>query len=95
MLERNCMALLDAKFDEGKNVCVGLDTDPDPEKGISKEIDAFLRDKYKIPPSGSQGVVMRRFNEEIISATCDFVGAYKFNLKFYLAELHQLSLIHI
>ncbi len=86
MAERNCSAMLDAKFSEGKNVCVGLDTD---SSEISKEIDEFLRNKYKIPPSGSQGVVMRRFNREIIGATCDLVAAYKYNYWFYANQMYQ------
>lgn len=86
MRERNCMEMLNAKFSEGKNVCVGLDTDP---KEISEEIDDFLRGKHHLPPSHSIGPLMSAFNKEIIKATCDIVDAYKFNLKFYLAELHQ------
>jgi len=82
----NCAEMLDAKFAEGKNVCVGLDTDP---QEISKEIDEFLRDKYKIPPSASQGVVMREFNKEIVRATCDLAGAYKYNYWFYANQLYQ------
>jgi len=86
MSQRNCMVLLNTKFDEGKNVCVGLDTDPTE---ISQEIDAFLRDKYKIPLYGSQGAVMRRFNEEIIRATCDLVAAYKYDYWFYANQMYQ------
>ena len=59
-----------SKNNEGKFICVGLDTD------ITK-IPAFLRDK----PDG-----VFKFNQSIIEATKDFAAAYKINFAFYERE---------
>jgi orotidine-5'-phosphate decarboxylase len=80
------MAMLKAKLDQGKYICAGLDTDPEK---ISGEIEALIRREDKLPPCGAVGPLMHGFNRRIIEQTKDLVCAYKFNLKFYLAELHQ------
>lgn len=59
-----------SKNDEGKFICVGLDTD------INK-IPAFLRNE----PDG-----VFRFNQLIIEATKDYAAAYKINFAFYERE---------
>lgn len=86
MKKRNFMRLLEAKFKSGKHVCVGLDTDPEK---ISEEIEVLIREEYGLPPSNAIGPLMFGFNRRIIEMTKDLVCAYKFNLKFYLAEMHQ------
>lgn len=82
------MEKLRSKWAENKQVCVGLDTDPGE---ISQEVVRSLRSKHHLPLtySISNGLLMSAFNKEIIRETCDLVCAYKFNLKFYLAELHR------
>lgn len=80
MRKRSCMEMLQGKFEEGKNVCVGLDTSL---KEISKEVEEFLRGTYCLPPSGASGPLMLAFNREIIEATKDLVACYKLNRAFY------------
>lgn len=69
MEQRNFMDLLQARWDEGKSVCVGLDSD------VAK-LPETVRDS-------SDETAQRRFNEAIVEATCDLVCAYKPNLAFY------------
>jgi len=61
---------LQAKFSEGKHICVGLDTD------VNK-IPEFMR--------GSSDAVFE-FNKAIIEATVDEAASYKINLAFYESE---------
>ncbi|MGA3150355.1 MAG: orotidine-5'-phosphate decarboxylase [Candidatus Saccharimonadales bacterium] len=66
-MERNFMQLLHARWDEGKFVCVGLDSDVTKlPKSVASHRDAQLE-----------------FNERIIDATHNLVCAYKPNLAFY------------
>jgi orotidine-5'-phosphate decarboxylase len=66
--------MLEAKWAEGKFVCVGLDSD-------------YEKISPKIRGIGlSPGWVITSFNQAIISATKDLVCAYKLNMAFYLAH---------
>ena len=62
--------LIDGKWDEGKFVCVGLDSERD------KIPQATVKD------SDEETLVF--FNSAIVDATCDLVCAYKPNWAFYL-----------
>ena len=64
---------LQAKWDEGKFVCVGLDTD---QGRLPRFWDASFKDKSSI---------QFLFNREIIGATHDLVCSYKPNSSFYEA----------
>lgn len=76
-MKRNFMALLRAKWDEGKFVCVGLDSDfaKIPESAIC----GGIRSNIKVADS----IVC--FNRQIIEATYDVAGFYKLNSAFYEA----------
>lgn len=71
MPERVFREMVQAKWDEGKSVCVGLDSD-------HVKIPAMI--KLEEEDRG-----MARFNFEIVNATHDVVCAYKPNLAFYEA----------
>jgi orotidine-5'-phosphate decarboxylase len=74
--ERNFMELISARWDEGKFVCVGLDSDVTKlPRSIAAHRDAQLE-----------------FNERIIDATHDLVCAYKPNLAFYASSYGMLKL---
>lgn len=66
---------LQTKWDEGKFVCLGLDTD------LTK-LPPYLLEKHKDYPADAAFI----FNEEIIQATKDLVCAYKPNIAFYEGE---------
>lgn len=66
------MEMLQAKWDEGKFVCVGLDSDP-----TRLPAGRFL---YRSRHSSHMQAV---FNKSIVDATKDLVCAYKPNLAFY------------
>ena len=72
MMNRNFMALLRAKWDEGKFVCVGLDTD------ITKIPECVRGGEYEAD-------IIVDFNKAIVNATKDLVCAYKPNTAFYEA----------
>lgn len=76
MSERNFMDLLQARWAEGKFVCVGLDSD---ERKIPN---VFT----------SRAAVQRQFNAKIVDATKDLVCAYKPNLAFYHGDLGKVRL---
>lgn len=72
---------LQAKWDEGKSVCVGLDSELSkiPHEahrtgGIHTDIDDWCH------------YTLREFNQRIVGATHDLVCAYKPNLAFYMAH---------
>ncbi len=69
MSERDFRELLEARWAEGKFVCVGLD--PDIEK-----IPRHILEDDLFDPQWS-------FNQQIVDATCDLVCAYKPNAAFY------------
>jgi orotidine-5'-phosphate decarboxylase len=69
---RNFMQLLQARWDEGKFLCVGLDS------SLAK-LPAHLQDREHFAESDAQRV----FNKAIVDATHDLVCAYKPNLAFY------------
>lgn len=73
-MERNFMQMLQARWGEGKFVCVGLDSKPDklPRAVSSRHLDA--------------GWNVFNFNRHIIEATKDIVCAYKPNVAFYEAR---------
>ena len=71
-MARNFRELLEAKWDEGKFVCVGLDSE------LSK-IPTALRSK------NSFFKILVGFNRQIIDSTHDLVCAYKPNVAFYEA----------
>ena len=73
MAERNFMEMLKRKWQEGKFVCVGLDSDHD-------KIPECIKNAY-VEPWGIHG-----FNTAIIDATRDIVCAYKPNIAFYEAQ---------
>lgn len=72
MAERNFMELLSAQWDEGKFVCVGLDSD-------ASKLPLSLRVQAGVDPADHQLI----FNDAIVDATKDIVCAYKPNLAFY------------
>ena len=79
MPEKNFNEMVQRKWNEGKPICIGLDSDSD-------KIPAMIRSgqDYGVP----------RFNFEIIDATYDLVCAYKANLAFYesLGEFGTIAL---
>ncbi|MDP3992751.1 MAG: orotidine-5'-phosphate decarboxylase [bacterium] len=78
-MTRNFMQMLQAKWDEGKFVCVGLDSDLAKIPTSVKEAVA----KWEFATDKSD--VIFAFNREIIDATKDLVCAYKPNVAFYEA----------
>lgn len=74
MPERNFMELLQARWDEGKFVCIGLDSDLDSPK-FPHELSIFS----DLTLTEAQ----QEFNKAIVDATHDLVCAYKPNLAFY------------
>lgn len=82
------MEMLQVKWDEGKFVCVGLDSDESkllPTQHIPRP--TFDPDKY-YGPWGLQAY----FNKAIIDATKDLVCAYKPNLAFYRGDFGKVQL---
>jgi len=73
-MTRNFRDLLEAKWTEGKFVCVGLDSE-------LKKIPQCLKDAWS-----TKGDQIVSFNQSIIRATRDIVLAYKPNLAFYMAH---------
>lgn len=73
-MKRNFRELLEAKWDEGKFVCVGLDTDYDV-------ISEYYSDLF----DSEEGPTVRSFNRSIVESTHDLVCAYKPNIAFYEA----------
>src|SRR3989344_2506845 len=71
-MTRNFREMLEAKWAEGKFVCVGLDSDL---KKIPESIQAV----------GYADKIIVEFNKKIIDATHDLVCAYKPNIAFYEA----------
>ena len=76
-MTRNFMSLLQAKWDEGKFVCVGLD---------SKVENMPMLEGTGLP------YPRLRFNRDIIQATCDIACAFKPNLAFYLGDIGKREL---
>ena len=72
-MERNFIQLIRARWDEGKFVCVGLDSDYD-------KIPEVIRKQHSSIEDG-----IFEFNKAIIEATNDLVCAYKPNTAFYEA----------
>lgn len=70
--ERNFMEMVKARWEEGKSVCIGLDSD-------TKKLPDHLQD----PDSYSMSDAQLAFNKAIIESTHDIVCAYKPNLAFY------------
>ncbi len=71
MVERNFRELLEAKWDEGKFLCVGLDSDV-------KKIPVSAR------TSDTRETIVA-FNRAIVDATHDIAGSFKLNSVFYEA----------
>lgn len=86
-MNRNFRELLEARWAEGKFVCVGLDTDP---------LRVPIWSRVKNPT-----ITIRSFNAEIVAATHDLVCAYKPNIAFYESYGNegilalQLTIAHI
>lgn len=82
MKHQTFMEKLARKREEGKYVCVGLDTD---FSSISFEIIEFLRRKRSrsSPSLGVRGPAMLAFNRAIIWATSNIAACYKLNRAFY------------
>jgi len=76
MSERNFREMLEAQWDRGNFVCVGLD----PEV---KKLPEPLRLRYTECSSTSPGTQFLAFCERIVQATADLVCAYKLNLAFF------------
>lgn len=72
MAGRNFRELLERQWEQGKFLCVGLDSD-------FERIPASVR-------TGNAGKTILTFNRAIIDATRDLVGAYKLNSAFYEAH---------
>jgi orotidine-5'-phosphate decarboxylase len=75
------MEMLQAKWDEGKFVCVGLDSS-----------ESKLPDPMHLDMSLKTRTTQYAFNRAIIDATKDLVCAYKPNLAFYRGADGKLSL---
>lgn len=73
-MKRNFREMLEAKWAEGKFVCVGLDS----ELG---KIPQCVKDAWSTKADRITG-----FNQSIVRATKDIALAYKPNLKFYIAH---------
>lgn len=90
MKKRNFMALLRCKWDEGKFVCVGLDSELRKIPEAAQISDASRLDRG-IDPETS----IIEFNRGIVDATKDIVCAYKPNIAFYEAYGNEgLSALH-
>ena len=77
MAKRDFMELLQARWDEGKFVCVGLDSDADKIDPVALQ-GAYTDRK-------AQWYDVGEFNKQIIEKTADLVCAYKPNSAFYEA----------
>ncbi len=73
MSERNFRQLLEKKWDEGKFLCVGLDSDFEKIPEVAR------------PAGGGVRETIVGFNRAIVDATKDIVCAYKPNSAFYEA----------
>ena len=76
MKERNFRQMLEVKWEEGKFVCVGLDSEPD-------KIPESLQ---LLSPRWNAIHLIAAFNRLIVEATKDLVCAYKPNIAFYEAH---------
>ncbi|HEY4516942.1 MAG TPA: orotidine-5'-phosphate decarboxylase [Candidatus Paceibacterota bacterium] len=72
MAKRNFRELLGRQWDQGKFLCVGLDSD-------LEKIPVSVR-------TGDAGQTIFAFNRSLVDATYDLVGAYKLNSAFYEAH---------
>jgi len=88
MAERNFFQLLRANWQQGKFVCVGLDTE-------------FGKIRPRDVRKASEGATVLAFNRAIVDATHELVCAYKPNIAFYEAlgpegwsTLHE-TIVHI
>ncbi len=72
---------LKSKWNEGKFVCVGLDTEFEKIPSLVKE--KTSGDKFP------QASAIYEFNKSIIDSTHDLVCAYKINSAFYEAQIHN------
>lgn len=79
--------MLQAKFDEGKSVCVGLDPDitklPLAHLGLGEYDINAIKNWLGIGSRESAATAIVHFNEGIVDATHDLVCAYKPNSAFY------------
>jgi len=76
-MKRNFKQMLQALWDQGKHVCVGLDTDFD-------KIPEWFKKATKGDEGNVEGIISA-YNIRIIEATHDLVCAYKPNIAFYEA----------
>lgn len=86
MGNRNFSQLLNAQQEQGRSVCVGLDSECEkiPERVRSSAMPCYKDDP--VYTEGQKiGEVVFRFNVAIVDATKNRVCAYKPNLAFYLA----------
>lgn len=75
MGERNFRKMLEAKWADGKSVCVGLDSD----------LGKIPECSHWHPPMGGHAeATITAFNAKIVEATRDLVCAYKPNFAFYV-----------
>lgn len=81
MSDRNFRAMLEAKWAEGKFVCVGLD--PDWDK-IPESVKAHARSNTPAGYSSAMKTIAS-FCNDIVEATKDIVCAYKPNIAFFEA----------
>ena len=79
--------LLQAKWNEGKSVCVGLDPDitklPLAHLSLNAQDINLIENWQGIGSRESAATAIVHFNERIVDATCDLVCAYKPNSAFY------------
>lgn len=79
MSAQTFMEMLEAKWDEGKFVCVGLDSE-------YEKIPEFVRNRYRhVSDLGVAGATIA-FNRAIVDVTKDVACAYKLNSAFYEAH---------
>lgn len=70
MNNRNFMQMIEKKFDQGKHLCVGLDTD-------------YAQMPESVKDGGDLYEAVLNFNSEIMRATADYACAFKPNSAFY------------
>lgn len=78
-MDQSFLSKLKAKWDEGKFVCVGLDTD------FSKLPESVKNSSQESNDSKTEAAIYE-FNKAIIDQTQDLVCAYKINSAFYEAD---------
>lgn len=83
-MQKNFRQMLQAQWDKGKHVCVGLDTDFDKIPEWFHFFEAPGKDYIDATVLGV-GAILSEYNIRIVKTTHDLVCAYKPNIAFYEA----------